>query len=123
MNSQELEKRIQREIIPGHSRILKADGQERRPVTSNRGRKIGMRTGIKTTQTKTITYEMIEFALETISAKGRFDSTDFCTRFKDEYNNGQCKFSMTGGVLVELGLANIVPHSNEEACYYTGNSG
>ena len=123
MNWQELEERIQTGIIPRRSRILKADGKGRRLVTSNRGRKIGMRTGIKTTQSKAITYDMIEFAFETLSAKGRFDSTDFRTRFKDEYNAAPCRFSMTGGVLVELGLSNIVPSPNEEACYYTKNPG
>lgn len=119
MNWQELEKRVQTEIRPHRSRILKADGKGRRLVTSNRGRKIGMRTGVKTSQSKAITYDMIKYAFETLSTKGSFDSTDFCACFNDEYDAAPCRFSMTGGILVELDVAKIVPSANEETCHYT----
>lgn len=119
MKWQELEMRIQTEIRPQRSSILKVDGKGRRPVMSNKGRKISMRTGVKTTAGKSITYDMIKYAFDTLSTKGSFDSTDFRVRFKDEYNVAPCRFSMTGGILVELGVANIVPNLNGGTCRYT----
>jgi hypothetical protein len=53
------------------------------------------------------------------AAEGSFDSTDFRARFNDEYNAAPCRFSMTGGILVELGMANLVPGLNEKTCRYT----
>ena len=77
-----------------------------------------MQTGAKSSQTKAITYSMIRYAFDTLSTKGSFDSTDFRVRFKAEYVAAPCRFSMTGGVLVELGLADLVPTSNEGVCRY-----
>lgn len=122
MTWQELQHRIQLEIRPNHSSILKSDGVERRPVTSNNGNKIGMRTGVKSPQSKAITYEMIRYAFEVLSAKGRFDSEDFRIHFNREYEAAPCRFSMTGGILVELGLATILPSQDDERCCYTKNS-
>ncbi|HLB47078.1 MAG TPA: hypothetical protein VJL59_08620 [Anaerolineales bacterium] len=119
MTWKELEKRIQREIRPRKSAILKADGKERRIVTSNKGGKIGMRTGKETNNTKAVTYEMIRFAFDTVSREGRFDSDDFRNGFRDKYNAAPCRFSMTGGVLVELGIADLIPSEDETTCYYT----
>lgn len=122
MNWGELKGRIQTEIRPRHSAILKSNGVERRVVTSNNGRKIGMRTGVKTNQSKAITYEMIEHAYATLSRTGRFDSASFRARFKDEYAAGPCRFSMTGGILVELGVADIVPNEDETTCFYNNRT-
>ena len=108
MTWDELEKRIKAEIRPKESAILKADGDERRPVVSNDGQEIGMRTGRKTDSVHTISYAMIQYALETLAQTGRFDSNDFRRRFASEYKNASCRYTMTGGVLVELRVADRV---------------
>ena len=56
-------------------------------------------------------------AFDTLSVKGSFDSKDFRDLFDDEYHAAPCRFSMTGGILVELDVANIEP--NHKACRYT----
>lgn len=112
---QEFKNRIQTEIHPNHSCILKADGKGRRLVTSNKRHKVAMSTGKKTS--KAITYDMIRYAFHTLSVKGSFDSKDFRDRFDDEYRAAPCRFSMTGGILVELDVANIEP--SPKACRYT----
>jgi len=116
---QEMERRIQNEIIPGQTRILKAQGRERRLVISNKDREIRMKTGVKTNASKKITYDMVAFALKTISKRGCFKSEDFRAQFREEYCNGPCKFTMTGGVLVKLGIANREPGKKRGTCYYT----
>ena len=77
-----------------------------------------MRTGVNTDQSKTVTYEMIEYAYETLIRTGRFDSANFRARFKDQYAAGPCRFSMTGGILVELGIAEIEPSEDQTTCSY-----
>lgn len=114
----ELEERIKSRIEPNTSYILKCDGVGRRRVTSNNGHKIGMQTGSTPHQTKAITYEMIEFAFNTIMRNERFNSQKFCEQFKDQYEAGPCRFSMTGGILVELEVAALMPAQNEDDCYY-----
>ncbi len=118
MDWQEIERRLKMEILPGRTYILKADGKQRRRVISNNGHKISMQTGSRRTQTKAITHEMIKHAFDILKEKGRFDSNDFRVRFDKEYLAGQCRFSMTGGVLVELGIADIVPAQSGERCNY-----
>ena len=98
-------KQIKTEIIPNESRILKSDGDERRLVVSNDGKEIGMRTGVETETVHTISYEMIRFAFEAVSKTGKFDSSDFRRQFKAEYKAATCRYTMTGGILVELGIA------------------
>lgn len=117
-NWSELEKRIEKEIGPNYTCILKCDGVGRRRVISNKNRKIGMQTGSTPNQTKAITYGMLEYAFNTLMSKGHFDSGDFRSQFEAKYKAGPCRFSMTGGVLVELGVADIIPAENEEDCYY-----
>ena len=118
MNWEELKQRIRVEIRPRHSAILKSNGNECRVVTLDNGRKIGMRTGVKTDQSKAVTSEKREYADETLFRTGRFDSANFRARFKDAYAAGPCRFSMTGGLLVELGIAEIVPSEDQTACSY-----
>lgn len=113
-----IEHRIITEIQPGKTSILKSDGRESRIVTTNANRKIGMRVGVRTKQTKAITYEMVRHAYETLKSSGRYDSTDFRERFDQEYVAAPCRFSMTGGVLVELGLARIHPGKGGQHAYY-----
>ena len=118
MNWPEVERIIRTQIVPGTRGILKCDGSERRAVTSNAGDRIGMQTGVNTKQSKAIRYEMIRFAFETLQANGRFDSTDFRGRFDAEYQAAPCRYSMTGGVLVEVGVARLVSGLGESTCHY-----
>ena len=120
MNWQQLEQRIRNEIVPNHTRILKSSGNERRLVTSNNGREIRMITGVETASKKPISYDMLRYAFKMLSEKGTFDSHDFRDKFEREYNNGQCCYSMTGGILVELDVAQRVPIGRRR-CYYKLN--
>ena len=113
----ELAQRIKTEIQQERSAILKSDGDERRPVILNDGQEIGMRTGRTTQAVHTISYDMIRFAFETLSKTGKFDSDDFRSRFASEYGIATCRYSMTGGVLVELGVA-VRVITGRNRCYY-----
>jgi hypothetical protein len=77
-----------------------------------------MRTGAATKQTKTISYDMLRYAFETLERCGRFDSSDFHSKFAEAYDAAPCRFSMTGGVLVEVGLAEIVRGPSDKTCHY-----
>ena len=107
LGREELRRQILSDIQPGVTEILKSDGQTRRPVTSNTGQRITMRVGVRTKAVKTITLDMVWFAYQTLKARGRFDSRDIRARFPKAYRNGPCIYSMTGGLLVELGLADL----------------
>lgn len=117
MNWQELEQRIRTEIQPGHRGILKCKGDKRRSIISNDGHKIAMRTGVTTNTVHTISYEMIRYAFEKLSKNGTFDSAYFRARFGREYQTATCRYSMVGGVLVEMGIAQR--HLIGNSCYYT----
>ena len=104
-------------VLPGRA-ILKCDGIGSRPVTSNDSAAISMRTGVKTAQTKAISYEMLEYALAVLNQTGRFTSADFRRQFGNEYTAAPCRFSMTGGVLVAIGSATLVPGKREGNCTY-----
>ena len=116
MTWQSIEHRIKNKIVPPNTSILKSAGNSRRRVVSNDGKIIAMETGVKTSQTKTITYSMIEFAYNILLQKRDFDSTDFRSRFQSEYDNAPCIYSMVGGILVELGVARRMPKGH--SCYY-----
>jgi hypothetical protein len=118
MNWAKVELLIRKRIIPRETEVLKCDGVERRQVTSNRGDKIGMRTGVTSFQTKAISYEMLCYAFETLQTTGRFDSRAFRSKFSEEYAAAPCRYSMTGGVLVEVGVATLVAGDSEDGCYY-----
>ena len=75
-----------------------------------------MQTGVKTRHI--ITYEMIRYAFEKLAKKEAFDSDYFCVRFEKEYRDATCRYSMTGGVLVEMGVAQRYP-KGRNSCYYT----
>jgi hypothetical protein len=77
-----------------------------------------MRTGVKTSQTKTISYEMLEYAVAVLNATGRFTSADLRRRFSAAYAQAPCRYSMTGGVLVAVGAAVLVPARREGSCIY-----
>lgn len=98
--------------------IPKCDGIGHRSVINNGSETISMRTGVKTAQTKAISYEMLEYALSVLNQTGRFTSADFRRRFSQEYTAAPCRFSMTGGVLVEIGAATLVPGTREGRCAY-----
>jgi len=116
MTWQSIEHRIKNKIVPPNTSILKSAGNSRRRVVSNDGKIIAMETGVKTSQTKTITYSMIEFAYNILLQKRDFDSTDFRSRFQSEYDNAPCIYSMVGGILIELGIARRMPKGH--SCYY-----
>lgn len=113
-----IEQKLKSLIIPKRTKILKCDGTGRRLVVSNDGVKIGMKTGVQTAQTKAITYDMIRNAYETLIGKGRFDSSDFRKKYQREYEAGTCRYSMVGGILVELGVARLMPDGSNRSCYY-----
>ena len=121
MDWSQVERKIRADIIPGTTGVLKCDGIERRTVTSNAGAGIGMRTGVRTGQTKAIKYPMLRLAFESLDLRGRFDLDDFKSRFASEYSAAPCRYSMTGGVLIEIGLAKLVRSSRGEECHYLKN--
>jgi hypothetical protein len=82
---------------------------------------IVMQTGVNTRQTKAITHDMIRHAFETLMQRGRFNSKDFRRRFHAEYEAAPCRFSMTGGVLVELGVAQLLPANRGGEAVYVRN--
>jgi hypothetical protein len=117
MKWKELKKRILKKITSDHRGILKCKCNERRSIVSNDGHKVVMKTGINTRASHSITYEMIYYAFEKLAKKEVFDSPYFRKRFEKEYKNAPCRYSMTGGILVEMGVANR--HPTRKSCYYT----
>jgi len=117
MDWSEAERRIRRQIVPA-SAVLKCDGIERRKIVSNGTDRITIRTGVSTSQTKTISYEMLKHAFDVLETTGRFDSAAFRRKFQREYAAAPCRYSMTGGVLVEVGVAEIEPGRSEGRCRY-----
>ena len=113
----EAEQRIREQIVPGTG-VLKCNGLSRRDVISNRPDRIVMRTGVKTAQTKTVSYAMLKHAFDVLQATGRFDSADFRRKFQKEYVAAPCRYSMTGGVLVEVGVARLEPGLSDRSCRY-----
>ena len=67
--------------------------------------KIQMRTSVKTKARKYTTKEMILWAYEKIQSGEKFNAKDLAKEFPNEYGQGDCVFSMTGGILVLLGAA------------------
>lgn len=114
-----IEQEIRIRIKPNKTKILKCDGIERRLVVSNDGHEIGIKTGVQTDQSKAITYDMVKYAYEVLTKKGRFDSADFQRKYKSKYKAAPCRFSMVGGVLVELGAARLISVGGRRSCYYT----
>jgi hypothetical protein len=117
MTWQQLEKRILSEIQPSHRGILKCRGNERRPIVSNGGNEIVIRTGVKTNNVKPITYEMIKFAYEKIDSGEDFDSTYYQKRYPKEYHDGPCRYSIIGGILFEMGEAERIPFGTNSCVY------
>jgi hypothetical protein len=111
----EVQRRIGVIALPGRS-IPKCDGLGRRILTAHDAAMISMQTGASTKQTKAISYEMIEYAVAVLNGKGRLTSTDFRQKWPREYAAAPCRFSMTGGVLVEAGVAVLVPRRREGSC-------
>jgi len=120
---EEVAEQIQRKLTPRHRGILKCQGDDRRDIVSNDGRTISMRTGVETNATKSITYQMIKHAFDRLKAGCVFDSLYFRKRYFREYRNrGSCLYSMVGGVLVELKLADRLPKDGK-SCYYALGKG
>jgi hypothetical protein len=116
MTWNQLQQRIQSQIKPDHRGILKCRGNERRAIVSNNGQKIVMIKGKITRQSASISYEMIRYAFAIIIKSKKFDSKDFRAKFPKKYASADCRYSMTGGVLVEMGVGIRVKSGN--GCYY-----
>lgn len=71
--------------------------------------KIEMRTGVITRAKKYITKEMIQWAYNKIQSGEKFNAKDLAKEFPKEYSQGDCVFSMTGGIIVLLGVAEYSP--------------
>jgi len=103
MTWQDVERKIRREISIGE-KIPKARGGAR-PVTRIFGNRIYMDVGKSDVHEKFTTFDMLKLAYETIESGKTFRSSDFSKRFPKEYKTGPCVFSMTGGILVKLNIA------------------
>ncbi len=120
---EEVAERIQIELTPEHHGILKCQGEDRRKIVSNDGQTIKMYTGKNNTKPpKPITYEMIKYAFDRLKAGRVFDSPYFQKQYRKEYKSGPCRYSMVGGVLVELKLADRHP-APHRSCYYVKGTG
>jgi len=117
MTWQEAESKIRSGIRPGDKGILKCRGNDRRLVVSNNGKEIAVRTGVKTENAKLISYEMIKYAFEKIAAGEVFDSAYFQKRYLKEYNDGPCRYSAVGGILVEIGDVERIPFGVNSCVY------
>lgn len=117
MTWQAAEMLIQTTIVPASAGILKCSGTDRRCIISNDGRVILMRTGAVAGRNKETTYGMIKTAFELLKVTGRFDSNDFRKAYPKKYADGQCRYSMTGGVLVEIGVAVRIVE-RKDRCHY-----
>ena len=57
--------RLRKEIIPNKTSKLKADGVTRRLVAKNDGSKVSsIKTGVLTSNPKSIAYEMVQYAFD-----------------------------------------------------------
>ena len=113
----EAERKIRSEIRPGHVGILKCRGNDRRLVVLNNGKEITVKTGVKTENAKSISYEMIKYAFEKIVAGEVFDSAYFQKQYSKEYIDGPCRYSAVGGILVEIGEAERIPFGANSCVY------
>ncbi|MCK5024489.1 MAG: hypothetical protein KAR56_02615 [Thermoplasmata archaeon] len=103
MSWEEINRRIDEEVTIG-TKVPKTDGKNR-IVTRIVGNRIYMRTGVQTKAEKYTTKQMLQYAYEKIQSGEKFTSTYLESNFPKEYSQGACIFSMTGGTLELLGLA------------------
>ncbi len=114
----EVEKRIKSKLTPQHRGILTYHGNARRKIVSNDGQIIRMWTGKNNTKPiKPITYQMIKYAFDRLRGGCIFNSPYFRLSYEREYRNGSCRYSMVGGILVELKLATR-HRIGKKSCYY-----
>jgi hypothetical protein len=106
MSWEEISQEIDRKIKIGIE-VPKTDGRTR-SVTKKVGSRIYMQTGVKTKAEKYITKEMLRYAYDTIKSGEPFTATGLKSNFPKEYSQGDCVFSMTGGILELLGVARYV---------------
>ena len=103
-NWDQVSKIIDERIVPGVE-IPKRDGGTRTVTKVNESGRIYMKTGVKTDAQKYTTKKMIKFAYETMLSGRPFTSRALKSKFPREYNQGGCVFSMTGGILEFIGIA------------------
>jgi len=106
INWERVYNRINNEIKSG-TEIPKTDGGTRK-VTRIVNDRIYIRTGVKTKAEKYTTRDMIRLAYDTISTGRGFTSKDLKINYPNEYSQGSCVFSMTGGILVLLDEATCI---------------
>ena len=116
MEWNEVSKKIDEKIKVG-TKIPKTDGSARE-VTKIKGNKIQMRVGVETEAKKYTTKEMVKFAFEIINSGEFFASDKLKSKFQQEYNQGPCVFSMTGGVLEFIGIVKCIPNPNGRGFAY-----
>jgi len=112
----EISKKIDEQISVGIQ--VPKTNSEFRKVTRRVENRIYMRTGVKTEAEKYTTKEMIQYAYTIMSQGGEFTSEKLIARFPNEYSNGSCVFSMTGGILVLLGVARCIKNPSGRGVAY-----
>jgi len=113
---EEVEKEIQK-LNSIHRGILECRGNARREIVKNDGRTISMWMTKKQKSKKSITYQMIKYAFDRLRGGCIFNSPYFRLSYEREYLSGSCRYSMVGGILVELGLATR-HNTGRNSCYY-----
>ena len=108
MTYEDISRRMEEVMVVG-AEIPKTYGGSR-PITRIFDNRIYMRTGVKTQHEKYVTWDMILFAYEHLPTG--FDSEMLANQFPQEFSQGTCVFSMTGGLLVALGLARCIRRGN-----------
>jgi hypothetical protein len=111
---EDFSKKIDKEVTVG-IKVPKTD-EGYRPVTKIRNSRIYMRTGVITEVEKYTNKEIIQYAYEKILSGEYFTSKDLKAKFPKEFRQGSCVFSMTGGILMLLGVAELKKNKNQ--CYY-----
>jgi len=111
-SSEEFSEMVNRKIIVG-TEVPKTRGGTRTvtKIDDSVGR-IQMRTGVKTNARRYVTKEMIQWAYNKIQSGEKFNAKDLAKEFPKECSQGDCVFSMTGGILVLLGVAEYSPTHN-----------
>ena len=108
MKHEDILRRMKDGIVVGVE-IPKTRGGSR-PVTRIIDDRIYMRTGVETKAEKYVTSEMILFAYESINTG--FNSDMLANQFPQEFSQETCVFSMTGGIIVTLGLVRCFRRGN-----------
>ena len=111
----EIKQEIYTTLQPGHRGILKCRGEDRRAIKCNNGKIISLQTG--KTSYKSITYEMIRYAVNNLYTYGEFNSVIYRNAYPSDYKNATCRYSMIGGILIEVEIAERIYYGNNSCIY------